>query len=204
MNTIVANIRAFYRRTYWQWREAVTEYGDGYVLNYSGLRWLSGANHLWIDDPAVLTARFIEHCLRFFRPFMAEWSVLVIPEAQPGLKEVCLKNGCYIRWNSPIMVNDHPVSSSTGQNGIVIEPVLREEQANFARKIIGEAFQMDVEVNRRMVRPEHAADQTIHHYIGYYEGFPAAAATMTYDSGIASIWNVGTRRKFRKRGLATA
>ena len=66
--SVYANIRDFYDRTFWNWVDAVTEYGQGYVINYSGLRWLSGANQLWIDDPSVLTSRLLARLCGFFSP----------------------------------------------------------------------------------------------------------------------------------------
>jgi ribosomal protein S18 acetylase RimI-like enzyme len=75
---------------------------------------------------------------------------------------------------------------------------------NMARNVMGEAFHMDDNINHNMVRPEHDDDPMVHHYLAYFQGHPGAAATMTYTDGIAGIWNVGTRRMFRRRGLAQA
>jgi GNAT superfamily N-acetyltransferase len=202
--TVYENIRDFYCRTFWQWRDAVTEYGDGYVLNYSGLSWLSGANQLWIDDPQVITPRLLSNCVRFFRPYYAEWSIVVIPQVHVGLRERCLNYGCFVRWDSPIMLLDKPPRFPYGLKSTQIVRVRNEPLISIAQNIMGEAFHMDRVVNQRLVRPEHASDDSIHHYMAFMEGHPAAAATMTYTDQMAGIWNVGTRRIFRNRGLASA
>ena len=88
--------------------------------------------------------------------------------------------------------------------GVRVEQVFEEPLQGIARNIMGEAFHMDHPVNLRLVRPEHTNDHSIHHYVAYCDGHPAAAATMTYTPSVAGIWNVGTRRIFRRRGLASA
>lgn len=204
LQAVFQNIRDFYRRTFWEWRDAVTEQGDGYVLNYSGLSWLSGANQLWVDDPAVVTPRLLSQCVHFFRPYYAEWSVLVIPEIHTGLRDRCLNYGCYERWESPVMWLDVPPQFPYHLKIPQMTRVYHEPLISIARNIMGEAFHMDRVVNQRLVRPEHATDDSIHHYIAFMDGHPAAAATMTYTAQMAGIWNVGTRRLFRNRGLASA
>ena len=63
---------------------------------------------------------------------------------------------------------------------------------------------MDSSINQNMVRAEHDEDPYVHHYLAYYGNHPGAAATMTYTEDMVGIWNVGTRRMFRRRGLAMA
>lgn len=198
------NIRDFCERTYWDWPESITEHGDGYVLNYSGLTWLSGANQLWIDDPSIVTPFFLERCLRFFRAYRAEWSVVVVPAIQPELKERILRAGGYIRWESPLMVMEGIPSVPKVSRSVSIRHVQGSIMERQAQRILSEAFYLDYAVNIRLVRPEHETDPTLHHYMAYYEGHPAAVSTLTFTHGIAGVWNVGTRKMFRRRGLGTA
>ncbi len=198
------NIRDFCERMYWDWPEAITEHGLGYVLNYSGLTWLSGANQLWIDDPSIVTPMFLEMCLRFFRPYRAEWSAVVMPEVQPGLKEQILRAGGYIRWDSPVMILEGVPDSFPFSRTISIRPIRGSIMERQAQRILSEAFYLDHAVNLRLVRPDHENDPTIHHYMAYYDNHPAAVATLTLTEDMAGIWNVGTRRMFRRKGLASA
>lgn len=197
------NIRDFCERMYWNWPDSITEYSDGYVLNYSGLTWLSGANQLWVDDPSIVTPMFLEYCSRFFRRYRAEWSIVVMPVVQPDLKDRILRAGGYIRWDSPVMILEGMPAVVTSSQ-IHIRPVRGSIMERQAQRILSEAFYVDHAVNLRLVRPDHETDPTISHYMAYYDEQPAAVATMTLTQDIAGIWNVGTRRMFRRKGLASA
>ena len=80
LRAIYANIRDFYDRIFWQDEQTVTEYGEGYVLNYGGKPWLSGINQLWVDDPTVVNPALFDYSQRFFRAYQAEWSIFVLPD----------------------------------------------------------------------------------------------------------------------------
>lgn len=201
---IYANIREFYRRVFWTNENAVTELGDGYVLSYAGRSWLNGANQLWIDDPACLDAFLLDRAVRFFRQYQAEWSVFVLPELYPQVEARCFRLGGFIRWGNPIMLLEGLPIINGATHPIPVQRVEGLEKRLLASSIMGEAFQMDAGVNRYMVRREHEGDDGIQHYLAYWEHYPAAAATMNYSHDMAGIWNVGTRRIFRRRGLAQA
>jgi ribosomal protein S18 acetylase RimI-like enzyme len=135
---------------------------------------------------------------------MAEWTIFVMPELYPELRDQCVRLGGYVRWSNPIMLlqgRPHVMSESVDAE---IDFVRGYFLRNLARNVMGEAFHMDNSINRNMVRAEHDDDPMVHHYLAYFQDHPGAAATMTYTDGIAGIWNVGTRRMFRRRGLAQA
>ncbi len=200
---VFENIRDFCERMYWQWPDSVTEHGEGYVFNYSGLVWLSGANQVWLDDARVVTPLFLERCSRFFRPYRAEWSIPVMPAVQPGLKDYLVRLGGFIRWESPILVLDGLPRTQPHSRLITVRPVRGELMERQAQRILTEAFHLDYGVNVRLIRPEHENEPTLHHYMAYYDRHPAAVATLTFTNGMAGIWNVGTRKMFRRRGLAS-
>lgn len=204
LSAVYQNIRSFYERVYWNWQEATTEHGAGYVLNYSGLSWLSGANLLWIDFPDALDGALIQRSIHFFRPYMADWSIVIVPEVQPGLRQRCYDYGCYLRWESPIMLLEGDPQIDRVASSTVIRRVRGDYLRHTARRIMGEVFNLGMDINRRYVRPEHEQDATFHHYVAFVDGHPAAASTLCYTTDMAGIWNVGTRRMFRRRGLAHA
>jgi len=204
LEAIQANIRDFYERMYWQIPGANVQRGQGYVLNYSGKNWLSGANQLWIDDASVFDMQLLDRAVRFFRPFMAEWTIFVMPELNPELKRKCVSLGGYIRWSNPVMYLQGAPNIVFDSADAEVDFVRGYFLRNLARNVMGEAFHMDSSINRNMVRAEHDDDLMVHHYLAYFQDHPGAAATMTYTDGIAGVWNVGTRRMFRRRGLAQA
>ncbi|HLA43518.1 MAG TPA: GNAT family N-acetyltransferase [Aggregatilineales bacterium] len=204
---ICQNIRTFYEHTFWDIPTAITEYGEGYVMSYSGHAWLSGANQLWIDDLSVLDNALLTKAVQFFRTYFAEWSILVIPQLHPEMMTTLKDMGSLLRWKSPIMVlHGLPDVIPEVENPprIRIQPAHGEYLRQMVSNIIGEVFHMDAGVRQNVVRPEHDYDEYIHHYIAFHEDHPAAAATLIYAGGIAGIWNVGTRTMFRRRGLAQA
>lgn len=198
-----STIRHFYERTFWEAPGAVTEYGAGYVLSYAGSSWLTGANQLWLDDEASFGIRLIEKSVVFFRQHLAEWSIFVLPDLHPNLKERCLRSGGYIRWSNPIMLLEGLPKLSFDVSSVQVVKVSDERQRNFARSIMREAFNMDPRVSRNTIRPDHN-DGTLHHYLAYHRGHPAAVGTLNYTPSMAGIWNIGTRRMFRRRGMAHA
>ncbi len=202
--TMLAAIRAFYAHSFWHYPEADTRYGLGYVLSYSGRTWLSGANQLWIDVPGQVNAALLDDAVRFFRPYQAEWSVFTLPKAQPGLQERLLHLGAYTRWSSPLMLLDGPPARVRPLPPVTVQAVQGEALRRAAHRIIAEAFHMHPEVSPRMVRAEDEADSEIHHAIALVDGIPAGVASLSLKGQIASIWNVGTRRRFRRRGVAYA
>ena len=204
LHGIQANIRDFYERMYWAVPDAKVERGEGYVLSYSGKSWLSGANQLWLDDPRVFGVSLLDYSVRFFRPVMAEWTIFVMPELFPELKAHIMRLGGYVRWSNPVMLLQGRPHVETVAAEAEIDGVRGYFLRNLARNVMGEAFHMENSINRNMVRAEHDDDPHVHHYLAYFQAHPGAAATMTYTDGMAGIWNVGTRRMFRRRGLAQA
>jgi len=207
LSAINQNIRTFYERTFWNVPTAITEYGDGYVMTYSGYAWLSGANQLWIDDPAALDSILLTKTVQFFRMYFAEWSTLIIPQVHPEIMTALRDMGSILRWKSPIMALEGlplVIPPSDNPPRIRVQQAQGETLRQLASGIIGEVFHMDAHVRENVVRPEHDHDEYIHHYIAFHDDHPAAAATLIYAGGIAGIWNVGTRSMFRRRGLAQA
>lgn len=70
--------------------------------------------------------------------------------------------------------------------------------------VISEAYEMDVDVTRRLIPLGLVTRDGWATFVGYAGGEPAATATVAETDGIAGITFVGTRPSFRKRGFAEA
>jgi predicted GNAT family acetyltransferase len=71
------------------------------------------------------------------------------------------------------------------------------------RSVMEEAFMSGSEVSQRVVREEHLGDPDVAHYLVYAGPEAVACATVVRHDGMAGVWNVGTRRGFRRQGYAT-
>jgi len=201
---IYANFRHFYQQIFWTSPAAITRRGEGYVMTYSGKPWLSGANQLWLDDPKALTAMLIAEAVAFFRPYKCEWSLFVVPEHDPTVMTTATQLGGFVRWRSPILLLESQPTIAEDVPYPTIEVATGFHMRHMAANIMGEAFHIQADVNKNMVRPEHDETPNLTHYLAFWEGHPAATATLNLTSDMAGIWNVGTRRKFRGNGIAKA
>jgi GNAT superfamily N-acetyltransferase len=201
---VYANIRDFYDKIFWRRPGGTNEKGDGWVLNYTGNRLMSGANHLWIDRAEVFNAALLDHAIRFFRRFQAQWSILVVPEVHPSLMDKCTQNGCVEEWSHAIMSFEGKLTIPCYTDDVYIEPIRNNIQRYTASHILREAFHMEGDAAQYIFRAEHNDDQNIRHYLAYHLEHPGAVSTMTFTDGVAGIWNVGTRKVLRRKCLAHA
>ena len=202
LETALACVEDFYARMFRDWPEAITrEWGDC-ALSYSGSRHLTGANHLWPRSPDAITARALEEAESFFASFGAAWSV-VHTDPYTASAAALLEEGRYfLRWRSPLLALDqtpHPMPVHPTARAIRAQT---EQHLRDARWAISEAFATDISVSRRVARSAHLRDPNVIHYLIYEDEQPVCCATATLRDGMASVWNVGTRRPFRRRRYA--
>jgi GNAT superfamily N-acetyltransferase len=193
----------FYARMFRDWPSAVTRTIEQYTVSYSGDVRLTGANHLWLHEPAALTPDTLEEAGRFFDHFKAAWSVVYTDAFMPGAGPFLRSQGYFRRWHSPLMVLDTaPYSLPINPAARVIRASRPEHIAHIGR-VLADTFATDASVNRRVARVEHLVDPDITHYLIYEGREPAACATVARHCRMAGIWNVGTRYAFRRRRYAT-
>lgn len=197
------SIDYFYARMFRNWPGAVTQSAGGVTISYSGDTRLTGANHLWLHAPNVLTARVLDAAARFFRPFHASWSVVYTDSYMPYAADLLDDLHFHVRWHSALMVLDHPPAR------LRAHPVARAIRVRTAahvmdlRRVMTDSFGTDDSVNDRVARLDHLDAPDIAHYLIYEGSEPAACATVAMQNGIGGIWNVGTRYPFRRQRYAT-
>jgi GNAT superfamily N-acetyltransferase len=196
---VLGIIRAFYAASYWESPHASTVYQDGFVLSYSGKQWQSGANQLWIDQPERLDSLTVARAAHFFRPWLAEWSLLVIPELQPALYAQALQLGAYPLWTNPVMLATSLPTPALPPD-LSIQPIHQPQEYDLAYRILCESYQLVYSPQQNLFRPCSA----LVHYLAHYQGYPAAIGSLNTLGGWGGIWNVATRPLFRRRGLAWA
>jgi GNAT superfamily N-acetyltransferase len=197
-------MRRFYELTYWQFPGARRQAGPGYQLGYTGYPDMATANLLWLEEAAALNARTLDAAARFFRPFGAEWRALVLPKAQPRLKATCIQQGGAITATHPLMMLQGPPNLAYPPPPLHIEAVRGAVGRYLAQQILAEAFQLSADPQQSLFQAGHEGQAEIEHYLAYVEGHPAACATLVYHGGLAGVWNIGVRRDFRGRGVASA
>jgi GNAT superfamily N-acetyltransferase len=199
----LAAIDYFYARMFRDWPGAITRTVDGYTLSYSGDTQLTGANHLWPRAPDAITALALREATVFFAPLRAAWSVIVTDTYMPQAMNWLAEYDYYPRWHSPLMVLDGPPQPVRANPTARVVPVTTREQLEDYAWVMSEVFMTGVGVNRRIARPDHLDDPAITHYLIYEGNEPVCCATATISNGVGGVWNVGTRRRFQRRGYAT-
>lgn len=199
----LACVDYFYARMFRDWPDAVTRTSDGCTLSFSGDTQLTGANHLWPRTPDALTPEALNEAARFFAPHQAAWSAIYTDTFMPYAADLLDNHGYVPRWQSPLMVLEgrpRPVPFNTVAS---VVPVTTQAHQLDVGHIMTDAFATGYTVNRRVIRPEHLPDPAILHYLIYEGDEPATCASVAVCDGMAGIWNVGTRRRFRRQGYAT-
>ena len=203
LTTILDSVDYFYARVFRDWPSAVTRENNDYTFSFSGDTRLTGANHLWLRHPDALTPQTLHDARAFFEHFRAAWSVVVIDTFIPQASALLHDRGFFVRWDSPLMVLDGLAHRLPIHTGVEVQRATTPRHLSDIIFVMAEAFATNDNVNRRVVRNAQLGDAHIQHYVIYTEGQPAACATVARHNGTASIWNVGTRLRFRRQGLAT-
>lgn len=197
------NIEDFYRRMYWSVPGATTVCTDAYTLSYSGVSWLHSINQLWLHLPLATDDIQLRVAAKFFRRYGAEYSVVFTEPLMPDVAAWLDGHDYFERVSSPILALDGlPYVAHPHPRAEVIRANI-EHQADLLH-IMYDTFFIGPEIARCVVQPEHFDDSITRHYLAYLDGEPAACATILISGGIAGVWNVGTLRPYRRRGLASA
>ncbi len=199
----LACVEEFYARMFRDWPTAITHHENGCTLSFSGDRHLSGANQLWPDAPDALTHTALDSAEAFFAAHAAAWSVLYVDALMLHAATLLQERAYYPRWSSPLMVLDVPPHRLPVHPGAAVIRATSPRHLEDVTRVMTEAFSTGNSVNQRVVRPAHLDDPGIMHYLVYADGEPAACATVALHGGMAGIWNVGTRRVFRRQRYAT-
>jgi GNAT superfamily N-acetyltransferase len=201
--TALACVNYFYARMFRDWPDAVTRTLGDCTVSYSGDTQLTGANHLWPNAPDALSPIALYEAAKFFAPFHAAWSAVFTDRYMPRAADVLADYNYSLRWQSPVMVlSGHPQPCPVNRTACVVRVTTGAELETMGQ-IMSEAFATTYAVNERVARPEHLTDPTITHYLLYSGENPASCATVAVCEGMAGVWNVGTRRRFRRQGYAT-
>ncbi len=194
----------FYARLFRNWPTAVTRREPRYTLAYSGDQRLTGANHLWPRTPDAITPEALADAERFFEDQRAAWSVVYTDTFMGEALALLHDQAYYPRWDSPLMVLDRPPHPLPVRRDAKTALAETERQLDEVTAVMAEAFVTGSSVNRRVVRPAHLHEDDILHYLIYGDGTAVASATVAlHANGLASIWNVGTRYRYRRQRYAT-
>ena len=212
VETVFQSVAEFYRRVYWQAPTATTIWAEDYTLSYSGIAWLHSVNHLWLHDPNTLLAESSSHKLlvesleaakQFFAQFSADYSVVFSEPGALGAQEQLAAYGYVERLRSPILVLDGlPRVPHPNRQARIVR--VTEAAKRDLLHVLYDAFYLGPELSQCIVRADQLRDPTTRHYLAYIGDEPACCVTVLLGAdGVAGVWNVGTVRQFRRRGLAS-
>ena len=199
----VTSLEDFYRRIHWTAPTAITHIMPGYTLTYSGVTWLHSLNQLWLHRIDALTDEVLALTQDFFGQYGAEYSIVYNASEQPEITFWLTNRGYTERVTSPFFLLRGLPRPENPNRDVEIAPVTVEQQQTLLETLYSTFF-VGPEVGRCMVRPEHADDPTIHHYLAYLNGEVTGCATTLLANEVAGVWNVATLRQFRKLGIASA
>jgi GNAT superfamily N-acetyltransferase len=203
MQIAMRSIEDFYRRIYWESPTATTHATPQYTISYSGITWMHSVNHLWMHNGTPFDPRLLAATGEFFQHFHAEYSVVFADRNPIGASELLSELRFSERANSPIYMLHGLPRPRFANREARIERVRVEQQSVLLSVLYGTFF-IGAEAAHCVVRLEHFQDPTIRHYLAYIDNDPAGCATILLHEGIAGVWNVGTLRPYRRRGLASA
>lgn len=199
----MACVEDFYQRMFRTWPGAINRQGTGYVLSFSGDTTLSGANHLWPQTAAALNEAVLDEAETFFRAHRATWSVITIEPLFSAANDLFRRCGYTLRWDAPLLLWSGPVPAERPDGRATVVRASTVEHLSAVRQVMEDAFLPGSDVSRRVVREDHLDDPAVTHYLVYAGPEPVACGTVVRRDRMAGVWNVGTRRGFRRRGYAT-
>lgn len=200
----VTALEDFYRRIHWEAPTAITHSTPGYTLTYSGLNWLHSLNQLWLHSPEAISDEALVIAQEFFGRYQAEYSLVFnVPQPHEMISFWLADRRYAERVSSPIYFLRGLPRPENPNRDVEIVRVSLEQQSTLLETLYSTFF-IGPEVGRWMVRPEHADDPTIRHYLAYLDGEVSGCGTLLLDNGIAGVWNVATVRQYRKLGIASA
>lgn len=195
----------FYARLFRTWPEAVTRAVGDCTLSYSGDARLNGANHLFPHTPEALTDAALAAAEDFFAQHDASWTAIYTDRYAPHAEAILSARGYGPRWHSLLMVLDAPPPPQLQRPATHVIRATTRDHLDDVVRVLREVFGTSSSVSRRIVRAAHLDDPTIRYYLSYEGSAVVTSALATiHTSGMATIWNVGTRTAFRRQGYATA
>lgn len=212
LETALDCVDDFYARLFRDWPGAVARRAGDCTLSYCGDPRLNGANHLFPHTPEALTAAVLGEAEAFFATYDAVWTVIYTDRYMPHAETLLSAHHYTPRWHSPLMVLDDLAASAHAAQETASAPlhVLRAsapDHQDEILRVLRDAFGTSAAISRNVVRREHITDPAadVWHYLAYSGRTATACATVAlHASGMATVWNVGTRPYYRRQGFASA
>lgn len=193
----------FYARIFRDWPTAVVRRTGACTLSYSGDPNLNGANHLFPHTPGAITPHVLDEAEQFFEVYNAAWTVIYTDRFDPRGEDLLVTRGYHVRWSSTLMALTGSPQPLRGAEFARVERARTRDDLDDVVRVMTDAFGTSPVAARRLVRPSHADDPQLMHYLVRVGRTPVTCATIAvHASGIASVWNVATRLAFRRRGYA--
>ncbi len=203
LNTALASVEHFYRRIYWQAPTATTQANASFTLSYSGIPWLESVNQLWLHQSGALDDALLDEAATFFRSRQADYNI-VLTEATPAPFVNWLAARRYAeRSTNPIYALHGLPRARNAHREVTILRAGPEHQQTLL-DVLYATFFLGPELGRCAVRPDHFSDPAVRHYLAYVDDEVAGCATILLKDSVAGVWNVGTMRDYRRRGVASA
>lgn len=197
---VLAAIDDFYGHIFRDWPTAVTQTVGQCTLNYCGHPKLNGGNHLIPHTPDALTSTMLDTAEAFFARYDATWCVMVTDTFMPDAGTLLAARDYDGRWESPLMVLDGPPASLPVRTETRLVRVQTRSDLDTLERVMRDAFNTGLPALRRLVRASHLLHPAVTHYLLLTGDLAVSCATVAVYGDVATVWNVGTRPSFRRRG----
>jgi N-acetylglutamate synthase-like GNAT family acetyltransferase len=158
-----------------------------------------------LREHRTASALTVDAVNQFFAPHSVPWAWFILPATN---KHDLKKHGLTLLEIAPSLYYDlsNPFQMITSDD-ITIEEMNDQDDLTKWIEPINEGFQIksnDEDYRLLNVRAMKNDNKKLRHYVAYYNGKVAAAATLFISKESVMLHNLATKTKFKKRGLGTA
>ena len=176
---------------------------DGVLMAYSGTQ-VAAFNVAFVTRPTSDTARSVGEAIEFFdereAPFILRLREGVDRQAERAARE------CGLRYTDtvPGMVMSDPKMPAAQRTHVTISTV--DDDASLAdhRSVVADSFEMPAALANYFLTMRLFGTPDVVGYVGYVDGVAVATSALFMTHRVAGVYNVATRREYRKRGIGEA
>jgi GNAT superfamily N-acetyltransferase len=175
---------------------------DGVLIAHSGTQ-IAAFNVAFVARPPSDPDVSISDAIAFFdergAPFILRVREGVDPESERAARE------CGLRYTDtvPGMVIRDPKPAAKPAD-IRVRMIDDESSLADHRSVVADAFEMPATLAEYFLTMRLFVTPDVVGYVGYVDGRPVATSALFMTHRVAGVYNVATRREYRKRGLGEA
>ena len=176
---------------------------DGVLMAHSGTE-VAAFNVAFVTRPPSDSGGTVAAAIEFFDehggPFILRVREGVDPESERAARE------CGLRYTDtvPGMVMRDPKRTTETRPDLTIQTIHDDASLEDHRSVVADAFDMPADLARYFLTMQLFGTPDVVGYVGYVDGKAVATSALFMTHRVAGVYNVATRREYRKRGIGEA